>query len=187
MAKKLFLVTIIVILIISNVSIRSFQKKFSNTYTNRDNITDESNIVIDNYNIEEESIRFVYKFFNNWQDKLTSDYLEESIYNMYSGELKYKLVDYIKNLEVVDKLKNEIVLVKSGTAIDNVTNKQYVKLTLYVAAKEYEYTSEGASVILGNSPDSNKKFTIMVYSDKPYDFKIKFLVENNLPNDNGRS
>jgi hypothetical protein len=106
---------------------------------------------------------------------------------MYSGDLRYKLVDYIKNMEVVDKEKNEVVLVKSGVSFDTITKRQYVNLTLYITEKRYGFTSSIATTVMGNSPDSNKKFTILVYSDVPYNFKIKLFVENNFPNDNGRS
>ena len=190
MDKRIFLIVLIILLLIINANILNTQKKLYNTYTNRSNITDKGDQTVqydDTYNIEEESIKFVYKFLENWQNNLTLDYLDENFYNSYSGNKKNVMINYMRNLEVVDKMKNEVVLVKSGTTTNAITKRKYVNITYYVSDKKYKFTSLGAFEIKGNSLDADKKFSIMVYSDIPYNFKIQLYLENNLPNDNGRS
>ena len=190
MDKRIFLMVVIILLLIINLNISNTKKKLYNTYTDRNNTTDTADQTLqyeDTYNIEDESIKFVYKFLENWRSNLTLEYLDENTYNIYSGNNKYKLENYMKNLEVIDKVKNKIILVKSGTSIDPITKRKYTNITLYVSDKESKFTSSGAAEIRDNSPDANKKFTIVVYSDIPYNFKIKLNVENNLPNDDGRS
>jgi hypothetical protein len=186
MDKRIFLTVVIIILLVTNLCIENFQTKLYNTYTDRDN-SSQSSQFNDTYNIEDESIKFVYKFLDNWEDNLTLEYLDENLYNRYSGDKKYILENYMKNIDVVDKINNEVVLVKSGTSTDNVTKREYVNLTLYVTEKAYDYDSLYATEITRNSPDANKKITIVVYSDTPNNFKIRLFVEKNLQNDDGRS
>lgn len=190
MNKRIFLIVIIIILLVVNLSIENFQKKLYNTYSNRNktvNSSDQVSQFNNTYNIEDESIKYVYRFLNNWQNHLTLDYLDENVYNTYSGDKKYILENYMKNLEVIDKVNNEIVLVKSGVSIDSVTKRQYVKLTLYVTEKLYGFTSSYATEIMDNSPDANKIATIVVYSDTPYNFKITLFLGDNGQNGGGRS
>jgi hypothetical protein len=176
MRKKIILIFIIVILILINNKIESIQKRILNVNSN-----DINSYIIktsDKYDVEEESINFVYKFLQNPQSNLTKDFLDNDLYNIYNSKEKIKIEEYIKKFEVNDKNKNEQLLVKVGKSIDVLTNITYVRLDLYITEKSNNYTSKYGSVISGNSLDSNKKFTFVVSSDRPYNFKLKFFPED---------
>lgn len=175
MRKKMILIFIIVVLILINNTIESIQKKLLNVNNN-----DMNNDIIttsDNYDIEEESINFVYKFLQDPQKNLTEYFLENDLYNMYNGDQKTIIKDYVKKFEVTDKVKNKQLLVKAGKSTNVSTNITYVRLELYITEKSNNYTSKYGSIINGNSKDSNKRFTFVVSSDRPYNFKLKFFPE----------